>query len=782
MKTTQQPIDISSIKLNKIVTYEKAKLKFTEPFYVVRGDNLDRKQKQSANGVGKSLLFSALPTLLYAAPPSAAKKNSARSMHEKDSSIEVVLNNGKHKIKVTQEMTSRSLRLRLNIDGQEQEYRETAKAKEALNKLFPIPEEQFYAFNYLDVMRFNPLLKGTAAQRFDFFEGVFDFDSYDVAYKALAEKLTDLQHDASLLKKLEERYDEEQKENKHSLSAEEIDTLTAKVKTLRKRIKKLSKIVLKQSKKLQAATSYIAVIEPFGNKSIEGFEHSENDVIKRLDKERNRLQETQDSHERQATYQRYLDEKKIYIKKKRKLEDLLEKYSKLTKGVQLSDVELSVVKLDENKEALSEAKSQLSTLQGSIDEIKKSDTTSNKPDEKLLDRLKDRLAALKAEYKKLLKVKTEDGKCPSCFQPVSSKHIKTERKRVKTAYESALYRAKKLAKQQKAYDLYEEYTDKTAKAKELRTKIKTLSKQVEAGVSNKKLVKKLRKLKTIKARLKDLEKPKKVDGDESLLVFDFKKIAKNIENTIDDLKETLRIIKAVKALPVKFASLNEAKTVKDKLEKVVEENNKHIVKLNEAIADTTTKIEVSKAASSSLDKLKNQIRELKVKTKHLPIVSKLKEAYGSRGIRLYKMQDMANQYINNMNSLSRLLYPEPMQFSCSISKGAFGIFAERNNKPASDVRFMSGHESRCFMALSALALVPFIPPHKRFNFIIFDEIEAGMDIPSRRLFMEEFIPALQQVFSTVVCLTPKDKSEFFSPHAKEIVVRKKNGVSKLIGV
>lgn len=780
--TTSNPIDISSIKLKKIVTYEKAKLKFTEPFYVVRGDNRDRKQKQSANGVGKSLLFSALPTLLYAAPPSAAKKNSARSMHEKDSSIEVVLNNGKHEIKVTQEMTSRSLRLRLNIDGQEQEYRETAKAKEALNKLFPIPEEQFYAFNYLDVMRFNPLLKGTAAQRFDFFEGVFDFDSYDVAYKALAEKLTDLQHEASLLKKLEERYVEEQKENQHALSTKEVEALTAKAKTLRKRIKKLSKTVLKQSKKLQAAASYIAVAEPFGDKSIEDFEQSEDDFIKRLAKERDRLQETRSNHEKQIAYQRYLDEKKIYVKKKLKLEDLLNKYSAIGKDVQLSDIERSVAKLEENEEALVEAKLQLTKIQDWLDGVNKKKLGRDQPNEKLLEKLRDKLAALKAEYKKLLKVKTQDGKCPSCFQPVSSKHIKSERKRVKSAYETALYRAKKLTRQQKAYNLYVDYSNNQDKAKNLRVKIKALNEQIESGLTNKKLVKKLRKLEIIKTRLESLEKPKKVEGDDSLLVFNFQKIAKNIERNIDDFKETLRIIKAVKALPVKFASLKEAKNVKQELETAVEENNKRIVKLNETVADITTKVEVSKAASSSLDKLKNQISELKRKTKHLPIVSKLKEAYGSRGIRLYKMQDMANQYINNMNSLSRLLYPEPMQFSCSISKGAFGIFAERNNKPPSDVRFMSGHESRCFMALSALALVPFIPPHKRFNFIIFDEIEAGMDIPSRRLFMEEFVPALQQVFSTVVCLTPKDKSEFFSPHAKEITVRKKNGVSKLIGV
>lgn len=776
------PIDLSSIKLKKIVTYEKAKLKFIEPFYVVRGDNQDRKQKQSANGVGKSLFFSALPTLLYAAPPSADKKNSARSMHEKDSSIEIVLNNGKHEIKVTQEMTTRSLRLRLNIDGEEQEYRETSKAKEALTKLFPIPEEQFYAFNYLDVMRFNPLLKGNAAQRFNFFEGVFDFDSYDVAYKVLAEKLTDLQHDAALLKKLEERYAEESKELGQGLSNKEIEALSVKTKSLHKRIKKLSKTISIQTKKVQAAISYIAVAEPLGDKSLDGLEQSENDYTERLEKEQLNLQKTKDNHEKQTAYQRYLNENKQYIRKKHNLENLLKKYSGNKKSIKLADLEISVIRLEENKEALLAAKTELTKLQDWLDNVNKIKLTEEKPDEKLFNKLKDRLTALKAEYKKLSKVKTDDGKCPSCFQPVSSKHIKSELKRVKSAYEAALTRAKRIAEQQKAFAVYEEYMEKQDKAKQLRSKIKGLQQHVDEGLKNKKLVKKLRKRKIVESRLKDLEKPKKVEGNKTLLNFNYQELVKTIEHNIDDIKETLRVIKAIKGLSIKFKSLKEAKTVKAELEVSLEENNKRIIKLNESVADITTKIEVSKAANSSLDKLKKQIDELKIKTKRLPIVSKLKEAYGSRGIRLYKMQDMANQYVSNMNSLSRLLYPEPMEFSCSISKGTFGIFVERNNKRVSDVRFMSGHESRCFMALSALALAPFIPPHKRFNFIIFDEIEAGMDIPSRRLFMEEFIPALQQVFSTIVCLTPKDKSEFFSPHAKELVVRKKNGVSRLIGV
>jgi len=776
-------INLKSISLRNIITYKEAEVKFSDPLYVIRGRNLDRKQENAANGVGKSLLLSALPTLIYSAPPSAAKKNSAKSLHEKNSLISVVLSKDKNRFCLTQEMSGRSsIKLGLNINGKEQSYREVVKAKEAIAKLFPIPEEQFYAFNYIDVMRFNPLLKGTGAQRFAFFENIVDFISYDKAFDIIAEKLKDIQSDMALLKKLEDKLEEDLKETGDVLSLEDIEKKEKIVKQLERKQLKNKNILNKITKHLQNIATFLAVADTEEIRSLPLDSSSENQINIKIKKLEEKLITVRKSRKIQEQYIQYKENLKQYNNKSKKIKRNIVTLKTELDGIEelSTDIKKAVDNYYDNLSLYKQSKKTFLRIMNEYKKIKNKARQQEPVDDKLLKKILGKAHSLKEEYKKLLKINSANGKCPSCLQPVTLEHIESEQKRVKKEFSVAKTALQKLETHKKEFDNFLLYKKLKEEAYSLRDKIIQLKKDIKIGLSNKNTLKKLQELNENKATFKLLNRPKVIKIPKSIKSSNFEKLEKNLQNELSKQLEIKRLFKALKNLPVRFNSIDEAKKENIKLKEEHDKVSNSASNINETIASYKLLIEVGKASHKNTVKLRNDIEILQNKTKHASIYSKLKEAYGARGVRIFKMEAMANRYVDNLNTLSHLLYPEKMVFSCNITSTSFGIFAERNKRSPEDVRTLSGAEARCFTALSALALATFLPPDKRFNFIIFDEIEANMDAPSRRLFSEEFLPAVQQAYSTVILLTPTNKNEFYSPHAHELIIEKKNGISRVI--
>ncbi len=774
-------IRLKAIELRDIVTYKHAEFKFTKPFYVFRGRNLDRKVSKSANAVGKSLLFSALPTLLYSAPPSSDKKNTAKTLHTKGSAIVTRFKRGKDKLVVSQAEKGRSLKLDININGKEQNFREIKEAKKALEVLFPVPEEQFYTFNYLDVMRFNPLLKGSAAQRFAFFESVFDFSGYDAAYNEISERLNSLQSDAALLKRLEQKYDEDKEDAGPIIPKDELEAKEAKLKKLTARHQAGVELVSSISKKIQSIQAFIAVAESFSNFDLRADDKRKEGLLKLINEYKAKIEANNAHIEQIDKYKEYQKEKRVYLKQ-------LKSIKKKLKGLRHVDVAFledeqlrkNIANLDDNEEKLAELKADLKKATDTYNETYAKGFSKTPVSDKEIRKATNALAAIKSEYKKLLSVPIDDGKCPSCYQPISREHLAKEKQRLKKQFAVVKKEYLKKREAKAEYDRYQLLRETKDSQKELTEAIASLSAKVKSALKNKAALKEAQEKQKLLEQKRSLSAPKKVELGKLDTLFDYEKIGKGLSERLENLKEELSAVKALSGLSIKFDTMKEAKAAEEKYQKKYNEEIGAVGSLNDDVATLKTEIAVAIASHKSNDKLLNDIKKLKKKTKHVPIYAKLKEAYGSRGVRLFKVQSMAERYIENLNILAKLIFPEKMVFSCTISKGAFGIFAERNNKKPADVRSLSGSESRAFMALSALALAPYLSPDKRFDFIIFDEIESGMDIPTRRLFMEEFLPAMSQAYSLIVCITPMSKDEFFSPHAAEVVIEKKKGVSRII--
>jgi hypothetical protein len=118
-------------------------------------------------------------------------------------------------------------------------------------------------------------------------------------------------------------------------------------------------------------------------------------------------------------------------------------------------------------------------------------------------------------------------------------------------------------------------------------------------------------------------------------------------------------------------------------------------------------------------------------------------------------------------------------FPLNIQNREFQLLVQRAQKHTSDVRYLSGAESRLLSLLSLLAFLPLLPDNLRSNICILDEMEANLSRSSRELFIRKSLPVLQKMVPNIFIITPLTAQDFYIPEAKNLRVVMQNGVSTI---
>jgi len=158
--------------LRNIVHFEHAKVDVEKNngLVIISGLNKDSLVADDQNnGAGKSLLWSAIPNLRYAAAPSSTLKNTKKDMLDSSKSeIELsFLNNHGKKIRVIQKPT-KWLVYEENENGklEDTQARTTAIQQEKIAEHFPITQDEFYSYVYLSSIQGQRLHFEAQIQRF----------------------------------------------------------------------------------------------------------------------------------------------------------------------------------------------------------------------------------------------------------------------------------------------------------------------------------------------------------------------------------------------------------------------------------------------------------------------------------------------------------------------------------------------------------------------------------------------------------------------------------------
>jgi DNA repair exonuclease SbcCD ATPase subunit len=777
---------LKTLEIENVVTYKRAKLRLDKyPLCIIRGKNLDRRSQKSSNASGKTVLLSTIPNILFNSVPSSVRKIDGRDMVGKPGSfIKLVYENNDREYLLHQFFKT-GPKLDVERNGKKLLFRKGNDARSFLRKKFPLTENQFYSLVFINGRIPSILQSGSSKVRFDFFENVFRLNLYDILG-------TKINKEYSKLKVLLQELEVLSKELKHKkdeipVEPEDENKLIAKQEEINGKLNKIRVKVDTLIEKLNNVRTYLTLAEGVDLQTEmkdlkEGLEETqkEEENIQKLYRKAVKFHEQLKIHKKvekekeeiQAKLKELPDEPISQIET---VETLLEKYNK------------KLARIDEKVEANEKAISKRRKLKAAMREVEEGIGPSIiQYKDKSLKVINRSISNHKVERNNLKSSVTsleefitshrhdDNTSCPVCLRDLNKSSAKTMLKLAENQIETRTKQINRLEKIAKFLEYKQEYDDVTIEQIS-EIDVRTLTRRRDQLA---KLLKGLKKKQELKQLLKSLPKIE-IDSEEKVpppdvyekLLPDLRKRIKNLETSID---KRHRLAKH----DFQFENLKDAKDQQKDLEFELNKYRPMLDKAQDILHKLTAKISITQTISKDIDRLRDKIDKLKLDTRDFKIFTSLRKAFGPKGLRKIRTSYFAKQLQNNMNKFASLIFGEPIKFKFLVTNSKFDILAERSNQ-ISDVRKLSGSETSSFTLLLILSILPFIRSQDRCNLLILDEIEAGLDDPSKELFVEKFLPILMKIIPNIFLITPLSEKNFYIGNAQQYTVVKENKISRL---
>lgn len=762
----QHGIRLKGIRLKKVGVYEELNLQGldNEGFVTISGLNKDSQNVvDNRNGVGKSLMFGAIPNLLFEADPLAiAKKAKTNMLSHKDSEIELCWGTAEDK-DITVVQTAK--KYRVEYDGQDQKIDRQDVARGWVAKHFPLNKEEFYSYAYITTQIAHPFQRATPAERLQYLTNLFNLDIYDRVRARLKEKLDAARDAETESKGLADMLDVTQrKQNTIKISPDDkkrVKKMIRRCDALKQQRNEMYDAFVELSTVRNNAQQYertVAKIEQLGVES--------KDVKLELKQLRSDLQQFDTYEEYQeelAEYQETLQDlesriKKLGIKDSVDTKKLVKRHSALTKEEE--SIEQLLEELDEQGQAYDSYAGRVRELEDKLAELKKPKRTAEEAQE---ERAESR-AVRKAYYR--LHQHLDGTTCPTCSQEVDIKSMARAAKRAEKTEEECDATIYYFMVLDELADLRKNKVKKPKHSeKELNKQLKSVQAKIEKLETEFETAKQYDKL---SSKLEALRKPKKVAKPQGK--------RKQIKHRIDLLEQYSELQQTLKAFKRPDTSFK-------KIDKQYAEADRAMKDLTSDIAQRETKAQALQSRLQEHEHYEETLNELKRKLDKLaPLIEKRKlyeilyKGYSNNALKLKAVEGRLKQIENKLNEYAPLVFPEPMNFKLfTIKQGVVASVTRTTSGQTTDISIMSGAETNCFRLLYALAIMPFIPQHRRTNFIVLDEPESHCSPSVIDHLRENFLPVLKQIVPNIFWITPL--SDDFSDNKWKIT--KQGGVSTL---
>ena len=631
---------------------------------------------------------------LLVSPISHFKYNTKqKSLFTSGSSIKLDVDVGGVPYSFVKSMPKNTVKYDIFKKGVNVEARTSSIAESLIHDILPQTEEEFYTFTYLDSRRPNDLQFGTPTTRLNFFSNIFRLEEFDVVRTKISERIKALSHKSAERQVLMSMLSEIQ-------LLDDIDNARRKLKAAKKTIKKYQEWQLEKTRQ----QFYADTISKY--KHLERFNNKEDESIQLLADATNIRVYNDRAKQHNDKVKRQSKAYKVWAKAEKKLQKIFES------------------KLKGNKLLVYCAETQVKAQDAYNTYV------SNKAKRDRL--LQDKQKAKSIKTSKCKDLNVIDSQLEQYQQQIEDLHLNKGKARCS-------YCGSKINK--KHY---------TQHVKDLTKKIKDLESERKASLTNAKLkAEKDRLWNSTKQETLDNIKIKKVSKPK---VVDLQYEVVSKPDKLMKLKTPIDITKHedVKTwVSVKQSYLKARQSLKDVGAKP---NVKKATKILDKYSKTISDYDNALKRKTSLE---TKISELDKELEDLPLYEALLVAYSNKGIKLSVMKQLATHIERNMNEYAHLLFPEKFKFSLNVDLNKFDILATRS-KRTSDIRFLSGAESRSFSLLFMIACLPLIPKARRSNIIVLDEFEAGLDKPTRDLLVNKFLPALNKIVPHIIFITPND--------------------------
>ncbi|QJT70994.1 hypothetical protein GR7B_00196 [Vibrio phage vB_VcorM_GR7B] len=786
--------NLGKLTVEDMVYYKHAELDLDyEGVTYLSGRNLNSKVKGRNNGSGKSLLMSPIVNMIKAVLPSHEKNARAlkHSLFSTGTNVSLEYNNGKHSYLLNKSMPKKGIKWNISEDGKELNHPTPTKAENFAQSLCPLNEQEFFSTVYLDSRRPNTMHIGTSSERFNFFSDLFRLHDYDNIKKYFSTRIKEL----------------EEARVKRDSYIEQMADVAYTTKFDPKTKRNMIKVAEESSKKLQESidklTSEVNYIRLFlaNEKSLGKVEGTSAAELK------THLKQWKEDLKHAKKYEKYLEKLDEYNDKLTKLKDILKRCSKEGKkhgaktpkelAAFIKENEKKVATLEQRrkelKKEISKSADKLGDIETNLEAITKLEHRIAK--HKTLDKSGKYEARIEAAEQHVDAIEEfldgkSSGTCSVCGGEFTKKQAKAKLKELRVTIEKNRDLLKLARKQEKDLDEKKSY-GKTSldelqkKAEKLTKDCKAYKKERESlvlpDVNLESLDELCSKWKHYQKMLDDLTKPEKVAESVASVNTLEKSIDKaksklQILETLDNMLEDInRGRKLCKGKPAKKA----AKSRKAEIATLQDE----IGKLSNSITQWHTEITKYETDNDLFKKLDKKRRKIEESLSDLEIFDAMVDAYGTKGLKVLAMKNIKAFIEKNLNKYSSLLFPEKFEFYINVEINAFDIMVKRHSNGKlveSDVRHLSGSESRSFCLLWLISILPLIPQERRYNVCILDEYESNCDHVTREMMCKEFIPALAEIVPHVIFISPYADIPIDHPHLRHLVVEKgKDGISRL---
>lgn len=760
-------MELSRATLSNVVTFGEVDLDLTKhPLVVISGHNKDSDTPNNRNGVGKSVLWSTLPILMYDNDPLSLTKRSSKknALNDKESRIEFQWTHLGKTIKAALD----SKRYYIDIDGEDMEVHKSRQevGRDWIRKMFPLSQAEFYSYAYLTTQRAHPFQRVTGSERMKYIVELFDLEVYDKLRVHFNAKVSATQKEADRSETLASELQVAETELRAiKVTKDEVTEAETEAEELRTQLMG-DNGVLSKIQKLRDARSATKQRETLEARIAELDVESEDPEaeLALLEVQIDELSDYRSYVENKTEY----DEARAAIKKK--LAEI--KVTKRPVGTKLDAISDRLAAIDKELDAADATREARSNLRSRISRLK--ELLADAP--KDLDH--DELMEEKAGARAIVKVAKEFGSeivgdkkacvCPTCRQDVDVKALK----------KSSLAAQKRLLKidellafidgQEQLKELEEELAGLPAlpNVKALKAEGRDLSRKADE----------LEKIAALQERRADLDRElKALRAPKAVSKPDTKMTVKEIKVRGRALTKYIELREQLSEMPKSKMKLSD---IESRIE-VLEGKRKKLLASSEKAATALSTVKAAymqkRHVLKNVKRLREELANSEDVLQRLKLCKIMQKLYGG-DMKSQAVAEILNMIEEQLNELQSLAFPESMRFRLAVnSKNEVEAQAIRQDGRTSDISSLSGAESNCFALLWAVTMLVFAPEHKRPNFIVLDEPDNTCSPGVREHLITEFLPKLMGIVPHVFWITPLD-TEVFGDVAKWTIV-KEGGVS-----
>lgn len=687
---------------------DKATFKFKPGISVIYGLNhTSGKNSKNSNWVGKSLLFSTLSEVLYEQPIIGSKQDRITKGYQE---LTLSVNNKTYAI------SKKNNKYSIAIDGVKQDFVTNKKGpKELIESIWPLSIEEYETLVHIDSRVPHPLVMGSTAVRKDFFTKFFGLDKVDAERKLYLAELNKLSTVKESYSTLLSTYNLIKKD---ALSENSIIDLRKTLEKMKTTLESMKSTMLEMKKKRQVLDFAETWKAQLGRLSSEG-----NVTASSLDLAKSDWKKKVDVLVKQkAEAERY----KLYLMS-------ITAYTSAYNNLSDKEKAIPFKKAQIGHERYVNAKLEADKYSALLSRYKYVLTAAvSKPEETDLDigAIESDLAIVKHQIEHVEKFK--NGVCPTCGQPVQNVDL-AELKSKFASLKNQKNKYEKYIKQLESYKKYEEDKSTYDEASDSINKLNTI---IEKYRKYDKLYKKLILLP---------EKPEAFNGHH----YDYDVVSKNLETAKSNYEFYSHISTFANRVEEYFKL--EDKSIDDSIfEKYTKYSNKYYAE--------KTKLENAEATLEKLEKIKSQLYEMKEKLKDEKPLEYLVELFQDKSLKKRIVQIIGNRLMSVVNKYAAVVFNEDYKFSLEWESSQINLLCTRKagkTELVSDVRKLSGAESRLFTVILILSLLSFVPTEKRPNVIILDELDSNMAVETAESFYK-LLKVLQNAIESIVLITVRD--------------------------